>query len=405
MPHGGAFEDLKILEFGGGAATPLASRYFAEHGARVVRVESRRRPDFLRVLGLGPSNPHGLDGAPMFILLNADKESVCLDLSKPEGVEVARKLVAWADVVSENFSPGVMGRFGLDYERCRRVNPSLVMVSGCLFGQTGPERAYPGFGGQSSAIAGFNHLTGWPDREAVGPFGTISDSIAARYVGLLIASAVLERRRTGKGRYIDASQFEACVYSLSEVIVRASATGESLSRRGNHDEAAAPHAIYPCAGVDRWIAIAVFSDREWEALRAAMGDPDWARAPALARVEGRLVEQEELDRRIADWTRGQEAVALMERLQAVGVEAGVVATYDDLLADPQLRFRGHFRTLRHAKLGEMHFEHSGILLGEHPRSMRAPGPDLGEHTRAVLEEIAGLSKAEIERLMGAGVLA
>src|SRR5262249_49804030 len=152
-----------------------------------------------------------------------------------------RRLAAWADVVCENFSPGVMGKLGLDYETLARENPSLVMLSCSLYGQTGPQRTYPGFGGQSSAIAGFNHLTGWPDREALGPFGTIVDSLAPRYVALALTAALLERRKTGRGAFIDLAQIEAAVYTLSEMVCRFSANAEIVSRAGNRDEVAAPH--------------------------------------------------------------------------------------------------------------------------------------------------------------------
>ena len=227
------------------------------------------------------------------------------------------------------------------------------MVSSCLFGQTGPQRMYPGFGGQGSAIAGFNHLTGWPDREAVGPAGTITDSLSPRYVALLIAAALFHRERTGEGQYIDVSQIETGVYSLSEAIVRASARGEVMTRRGNHAEDAAPHAIYPCAGEDRWIAIAVFSDEEWRRLCAALGARELAADPRFATLAGRLAHEDALDAALAERTRAHEACALMHRLQAAGVEAGVVQTCDDLLRDPQLAHRGHFVRLAHRHLGEL----------------------------------------------------
>ena len=282
----------------------------------------------------------------MFVLMNPNKLSVAVNLSKPEGVAVALRLVRWADVVSENFSPRAMAKWGLSYERLRELRPDLVMVSSCLFGQTGPQRMYPGFGGQGSAIAGFNHLTGWPDREAVGPSGTITDSLSPRYVALLIAAALFHRERTGEGQYIDVSQIETGVYSLSEVIVRASARGEVMTRRGNHAEDAAPHAIYPCAGEDRWIAIAVFSDEEWRRLCEALDAPGLARDPRFASLADRLAHEEALDAALSERTRVFEPAALMQRLQAAGVEAGVVQTCADLLQDPQLAHRGHFVRLR-----------------------------------------------------------
>jgi len=402
--NGGIFAGTKILELGAGAAGPVVTRYFADHGATVVRIESSKRPDFLRLLHLTPNSPHGLDGAPMFVLMNPNKQSVAVNLKKPEGVEVVKRLVRWADVVSENFSPKAMVGWGLDWPRLQELKPDLVMVSSCLFGQTGPQRMYPGFGGQGSAIAGFNHMTGWPDREAVGPHGTITDSLSPRYVAFLVAAALWERRRTGKGQYLDVSQIECGVYSLSEMIVRRSARGEVMSRRGNESEDAAPHGVYPCAGEDRWIAIAVPSDAEWRVLREAMGDPEWARDPRLDAAEGRRAAREALDGHLAEWTRAHDAHELMRTLQAAGVPAGAVQNTDDLLRDPQLAHRGHFQTLRHVHLGELPFEHYGIRLSESPPRLRTPGPNLGEHTEAVCRDVLGYTREEVERLVADEVL-
>jgi crotonobetainyl-CoA:carnitine CoA-transferase CaiB-like acyl-CoA transferase len=207
----GAWHGVRILEFGSGAAGPIATRYFAEHGATVIRIESRSRPDFLRVYALGPDNPHGLDGAPMFDALNAGKRSVALNLKHPAAVDLVRRLVGWADGVAENFAPRAMRGFGLDYDRLTQDKPDLVMISACLNGQTGPHKDYPGFGGQGSALSGFNALTGWPDREPVGPHGTITDSLAPRFVAAALAAGLLYRRRTGRGVYLDLSQVEAAI--------------------------------------------------------------------------------------------------------------------------------------------------------------------------------------------------
>lgn len=395
----GVYDGLNVLELGSGAAGPVATKYFAEQGARVVRIESAARPDFLRVLFLTKDSPHGLDGSPMFVLLNPGKESVSIDMSREEGVALVKRLVAWADVVAENFSPGVMAKWGLEAEAIRALHPEAIVVSGCLFGQTGPQRKYPGFGGQGSAIAGFNHVTGWPDREAHGPYGTITDSLAPRYVALAIAAALLERRRTGRGRSIDLSQIEAGVYSLSEMIVRQSANGEGECRRGNANEHAAPHGVYPCTGDDRWIAIAVRDDAAWQALGRALGDPDWMQAANLARAEGRAARSDAIDARLADHTRAHDALALAERLQAAGVEAAPVQDLDDLLADPQLAHRGHFVRLRHAPLGELAFERSGFRLSASPGGFARPGPNLGEHNGSVLGGILGLTRDEIASLV------
>jgi len=400
----GVFDGIRVLELGAGAAGPVATRYFADHGATVVKVESATRPDFMRLVQYRKDDPRGLDAQPLYVLMNPNKKNVSIDLSRPEGVELVLRLVDWADVVAENFSPRAMAKWGLDYASLRPRKPGLIMVSSCLFGQTGPQREYPGFGGQGAALAGFNHLTGWPDRAAVGPHGTITDSLSPRYVACLVTAALLHRERTGEGQYLDVSQIETGVYSLSEMIVRCSARGEVMGRQGNRCEWAAPHGVYPCRGEDRWIAIAVFSDVEWRLLRRQLGNPPFGQDPRFATAAGRLEHVDELDGCLAAVTRGQDAHELAERLQQAGVEAGVVQDVEELNRDPQLEHRGHFRELHHEHLGPLRFENYAIRIAGAPPELRTPGPHLGENTREVLRDLLGLPEPEIDRLAAAGVL-
>ncbi len=408
----GVFRGLRVLELGAGAAGPVATGYLAEQGATVIRIESAKRPDFLRLLHVTAKNrndPGIYDQAPMFALLNPDKQSLTLDLKSPEAVAIVERLVAeWADVVAENFAPGVMERFGLGWDRIHALDPAVVMVRGCLFGQTGPQKAYPGFGGQGAAIAGFNHLTGWRDTEALGPYATITDSLSPRFVAATLLAALFERERTGEGQCIDVSQIETGVYCLSEAIARHSAGGESLERMGNASEVAAPHGVFPCRpdaddGRERWIAIAVRDDTAWRALVESMGRPDWATRSELAESAGRLAAAASIERALAGWTAGQEVFALAESLQAAGVEAGPVQDFKDLVEDPQLAHRDHFVQLDHAALGPLAFERRGYRLSDTPGGICKPGPLLGEHTRVVLAEVLGLDDSEIDRLEAEGV--
>jgi benzylsuccinate CoA-transferase BbsF subunit len=405
MGESGVYAGLHILELGAGAAGPVATRYFAEQGATVIRVESSVRPDFLRLLPAPPDEPVDLDAAPMFALLNPDKWSVSIDLRKPAGVELVLRLADWADVVAQGFAPGVMDELGLGPTQLLARKPALIVVTSSLFGQTGPQRHYPGFGSQGSAIAGFDHLTGWPDREPIGPYATITDSLSPRYGALLIAAALLERSRGGGGQHIDVAQVETGVYSLSEMVVRCSANGESVARAGNREPGAAPHGVYPCAGEDTWIAIAVAGDEEWRALVAALGAPTWAREPRFATAAGREANQDDLDARLAAWTRESGAYLLMAQLQEAGVPAGVVQHLDELRQDPQLAHRRHFVPLDHAVLGVLPYERSGFRLSASPGGFDDSGPLLGEDNDMVLGEILGLSAAEIEQLLADDVIA
>src|SRR5205085_6476178 len=178
-------------------------------------------------------SPGGLDGAHHFAVLNANKLSIALNLSRPEGVAVACRLALWADAVAENFAPGAMAKWGLDYATLVKERPDLVMISTCLNGQTGPHRNYPGFGGQGSALSGFNHLTGWPDREPIGPYGTITDSLAPRFVATALAAALLHHRATGDGVYVDLSQVECAAWTLSDWLLAYKRDGVIGERLGN----------------------------------------------------------------------------------------------------------------------------------------------------------------------------
>jgi len=402
------FAGTTLLELGGGAAGPVATRYFADHGATVIRVESRRRPDFLRILRMTPTTKGGVDGSEHFAVLNANKLSVALDLSKPEGVGVARRLALWADAVAENFAPGAMAKWGLDYASLVKARPDLVMISTCLNGQTGPERHYPGFGGQGSALAGFNHLTGWPDREPVGPYGTITDSLSPRFAALLLASALLHRARTGEGQHIDLSQVEAGIVCLTESMLAWTANGEVLGRMGNRSRHAAPHGVFRAAdrdGRERWIAIAVHDDADWARLVDALGRPAWATAPALATAAGRLAAVDAIETALEAWTRARDAEATAALLQAAGVDAAPVADLGDLHDDPQLAHRRHFRPVEHPVLGRHPVETHAIRFSDMEPEIARPAPRLGEHTEHVLRDLYGMDGEEFARLSAAGVFA
>lgn len=403
------FTGLRILELGAGAAGPVAARYFVEHGAQVIRVESASRPDFIRLLhlgGAGSSDVAALDRAPMFAMLNAGKKSVALDLTGSEARVLVARLARESDVVIENFTPGVLAKWGLAPNALFEKNRRLIVVSSSLFGQTGPHRDYPGFGGQGAALAGFNHLTGWPDREPIGPYGTITDSLAPRFLAAAVAAALLERERTGTGRILDVSQVETGVYALSAAIAEASACGASRGRLGNRSPWAAPHGIYPCAGDDRWLALAVWSESEWRALVAFLGEPAWCRNERFADLEARLANVVILDQHLAEWTRSEDADALAERLQAAGIEAAAVADCAALLGDPQLAHRGHFVRVPHPALGEVAAERCGFRLASAAAvsGLTRGGPGLGEHSREVLAAI-GVGNDDYARLVRERVVA
>jgi benzylsuccinate CoA-transferase BbsF subunit len=280
----------------------------------------------------------------------------------------------------------------------------MIMVSSCLWGQTGPERAYPGFGGQGSALAGFNYLTGWPNREPLGPFGTITDSLSPRYTAVAICAALLRRERTGRGTFIDVSQVETAVYSLTEWLLAYSATGRSFGRIGNRSLHAVPHGVFAAAGEERWIALAVHSDDDWKRLRAALADPVWARSPELDRLDGRLAGIDAIEAGIAAWARERNAEEAVAQLRSAGLDAALVEDMQDLLADDQLAHRGHFNELAHPVLGRHVVEANGMRFSDSPMRFERPAPCLAADSEHVYREILGLADAELAELKNAGVL-
>jgi crotonobetainyl-CoA:carnitine CoA-transferase CaiB-like acyl-CoA transferase len=397
----GAWSGTTIIEFGTGAAGPIAVRYFAEHGATVVRIESRTRPDFLRTYG--SNGPHGLEGSDMFDSLNVGKLGVTLNLKHPEGAAIARALIKKAGTVAENFAPRAMRGFGLDYATISEEIPEIVMVSSCLQGQTGPHRDYPGFGGQGSALGGYNILTGWPDREPIGPFGTITDSLAPRFVASALAAGLLYKRRTGRGVYLDVSQAESAVYSLSPWVADFSANGTIGTRQGNRSNRFAPQGAYPCSGDDRWVAVACADDLSWRNLAGVLGI-DERDADRLGSLEDRMGALDEIDEMIASWTTDRESGEVRDVLQSAGVEAVPVADLGDAFGDPQLIHRGHFVPLEHPLMGECFYERNGFRLSDAEGGYVRTSPLLGEHNEMVLGEILGMGSGEIARLRDEGIL-
>lgn len=397
-----ALEGLKVVDFSWVLAAPLMVKYLSDHGATVVHIESGTRPDNARMSAPHKPGVPKVDASGMFAYVNSNKYSLSLNLNHPQGLRIARKLIAWGDVVVENFGPGTMARWGLAYDDIVKIKPDIIMLQCSMLGQTGPRAGERGFGIALTGLAGFTHLTGWPDRGPTPPFGAYTDFIAPIFGAAALMSALDYRRRTGKGQCIDVSQYEAGVHFAAAAILDRTVNGREGTRAGNRNPGAAPHHAYRCRGNDRWCAIAVFSDAEWHAFCRAIGNPDWTGAPGFATLTGRKANENELDRLVEAWTVNFSAEEVMETLQACGIGAGVVQNAEDLLNDPQLKHRGYFWWMEHRDLGA--FPHLGqaFKLSGTPARARMPSPRLGEHTEMVCREILGLSDDEFVALLGAG---
>ena len=264
------FEGVKIADFSWIGVGPITAKYFADHGATVVRVETEHPADRLRLVGPFKDNVPGVNRCQFFASFNTSKMSLALNLKRPEGIEVAKRLMRWADVCLDSFTAGTMAELGLGYEVARELNPSIVMASTCLLGQTGPAARLAGYGYHAAAICGFYEITGWDDRPPAGPFNAYTDTIAPRFLAATLMAALDHRRRTGEGQYIDQAQMESSLYFSRPRLLDHQLGGRVPRRAGNESPTAAPHDAYPCAGEDEWCAIAVESDAQWRS--AAAGD-------------------------------------------------------------------------------------------------------------------------------------
>ena len=397
------FTGVRVADFSWVIAAPLATQYLAIHGAEVIRIESSLHPDTLR-FNQPMVNGIGLDNCTYYAGYNMGKLGLSLDLRRPEAIRLAKVLVASCDVVAENFTPGAMDRLGLGYETLRQVRPDVIMLSLSLGGQTGPERSYKGYGTVIQASSGVTHLTGWPDRPPAGTGVAYTDFLAGPIAGAVLIAALEHRRRSGEGQYIDLSEQEAALYGLDAALLDQTVNGVTETRAGNRHPAAAPHGVYPCLGDDRWLTIAVFGDAQWDALVETMGRPDWALEERFTTLLGRKANEKELDGLMAAWTEDQESQELMRRLQAADVPAGAVQDTADLHDDPQLCYRGHFLDLDHPIFGSTPFDALPYRLdGSTPLPPR-PAPLIGQHNRAILQELLGLSASEYEALERDGVL-
>jgi benzylsuccinate CoA-transferase BbsF subunit len=398
------FEGLKVADFSWAAAGPQVSRELAEHGATVVVIENHRHLSPLRTFGPFKDSQPGIDRSAFYAEYNTNKLCISLDITKPRGKEVAGKLVEWADIVAESMSPGTMAGLGLDYDSCRRLNPGVIYLSTSQQGQYGPHHLFKGVGHHVNAVSGYSATTGWPDSDPTMVFSAYSDFIAPWYSLIAIMGALLRRRRTGQGMYIEQSQMECGVTFVAPHLLDCAVNGRNLGRRGNRDTYMSPHGIYPSLGSDRWVAIAVQDEEQWQSLCRAMGHPEWTRDPRFATVHDRKENEDELDRLVGEWTRGYAAGELMALLQEAGVPAGAVRTCEDLLNDPQLKHRRHFRVLDHPVIGPHSYHAPAYQLSETPCRLTRAAPCLGQDNRYVYKEILGLSDDDIADMLAEGVI-
>ncbi len=418
------FAGLRVADFSWVGVGPLVAKYLSDHGAEVIRIESSTYPEALRRVGPFVNDEPGIDNSGYYANFNSSKLGISLNLKHPRAAELAKRLVATCDIVTESFTPGTMARFGLDYESLRGAREDLLMISMPLYGQTGPWASYMGYGHVLQAAAGYNHLTGWPDAEPIGTGVAYTDFLVPHFAAIALIAALDYRRRTGKGQYVDFGQLEAAVHGLGTAILDWTANAHDQIRLGNHDPEAAPHNAYQCRD-GRWIVIACATEKHWEALKAALGRPEWCDMDRMRRRWQRLNEQKEIDRHLGFWfqdfTRFEDEPELQteegfdappirkfttqevfELMQSFGVPCGIVQSPEAMRSDPQLAHRHHYWTLRHTAMGERAYDGPAFRLSKTPGELTKAAPCMGEDNEYVYRELLGLGEDEFYELLADG---
>ncbi|MGE0597953.1 MAG: CaiB/BaiF CoA transferase family protein [Dehalococcoidia bacterium] len=392
---------IRVLDFCWMIAGPLTTRLLADLGAEVIKVESMARVDRIREVGVQPATPHAETNG-VFNDCNVNKKSILLNLGSPKGVEIARLLAAKSDVVTSNFTPDRMVRWGLGYEHLKPLKPELIVASMPVMGTEGSHSSWRAVGNGVIAMAGLNAHTGFAHREPFG-LGTLHSDFTSPYLGALqIMAALHHRDRTGEGQFIELAQYEATIHLLDTELLEYLVDGVVPPRRGNSSRQYAPHGVYRCAGDDHWIAISIRNVDEWKALCRVLGLEELSFRRDLASIEGRLAAAEEIDGAIGSRTKSSDDWALSAALQASGVCASPVENVSDLVNRDPMR-NGFLEEIQHPAGVSMLLQHEPITWNGDRLPIRR-APFLGEHSASVYGELLGLGEDEVAELAAEGVI-
>jgi crotonobetainyl-CoA:carnitine CoA-transferase CaiB-like acyl-CoA transferase len=402
------FEGIKVIQLCWAGVGVYTCNYLSHYGATTIRVETSTRPDPVRLFApYAPTykagEPVGLERSAFYTITHTAPEmGISLNFKTPEGIDIFKKLVAWADVVAEGFPAGVMDKQGLNYEGLKQINPNIIMFRTCGYGHTGPMAEQPGFGSILTAVTMMDNIVGWPDRPPVPPSTYYTDQLSPMYASLSIMAALDYKKRTGKGQYIDHSQIETGLNYMTPLILDYQVNHREFKPKGNKSDYAAPHGIYRCLGEDRWAAISVTTDEEWKNFVKAIGTPRWSEAKKYATSASRLKYSDELDKLVESWTSNYPPEAVEEILQAAGVGAGTVSSSKDIDEDPQMNYYNFYRELDHPFVGKLRYYHPApIKLSAVETAVQRPLL-LGEHTDQICTKILFMTQGEVDALRKKG---
>ncbi|MCC6238267.1 MAG: CoA transferase [Dehalococcoidia bacterium] len=398
-------DGVRVLDLTWFGAGPIATRALASLGADVIRVETAKRPDGLRVAAPRPAGATSLNVSGYYNNFNSDKRSIALDLTTPRGHELGLELVRWADVFMTNMTNRAVAKIGMDGATVSAANPSIIALYQPMQGLTGPHAEFQGFGAILSTICGVNHLAGFEVNPPAGVGSNYPDYVVNPLQGVTaLIAAIRHRRRTGEGQLIDMSQLESSTAAMSGPLFATMNSEYRHARLGNRVLHAAPHGAYPLAGADEWLVIACLDEAQWRALARACGHEEWATDPRFAHLEARKAHEDELDALVGTWTAALDGLEAMERLQSAGVPAGLAQRASAVLADPHLGERGYFVYLDHAEAGRRAYDGPPFRLSRTPARLERPAPMLGEHTFEVASTVLGLRADEVAALIADGTL-
>lgn len=402
--NGLPFAGLKVADFSWIGVGPITAKSLADHGATVVRVESANRIDGLRLQPPFTDGEAGQNRSNFFGAFNTSKLSLSIDLKNEGGIRVARRLVEWADVVIDSWTPGAMERLGLGPDAIREVNPDVITVTTSLLGTGGPFSSMAGYGYHAAAIAGFFDLVGWPDLPPDGPWLAYTDTIGPRFIATTLLAALDRRNRTGEGCHIEAAQLEIALQLLAPELLHHELDGAEPERLGNRSPDMAPQGVYPCAGDDAWVAITVTDDEAWSRFRAALDNPSWAMGAMLDNADGRLANHDAIDIAISAWTAERTESDVEQLLRSAGIAVGKPQRSSDLMVDPQYEQRGFYHWLDHSETGNTPYAGHAYRIEGYDHGPRTAAPMLGEHTFEVLTDLLGYNEDEIAEIAASGCL-
>ena len=397
--------NVRVCDFTWIGAGSYTTKILADYGADVIKVESRGRLDSLRDAKPFKDGIAGVNRSGYFADRNSSKRSITVDLKSEEGRQLVRQLIAGSDVVTNNFTPGVMERFGLGYKDVVAIRPDIVYLSMSMQGQDGPEANYLGYGLTMGAVTGLHYLCGLPEQDPAGTGTNFPDHVPnPTHAAFAVLAALRHRARTGKGQFIDLAQIEPTVSLLGPAVLGYTANHAVAQRRGSQHVPAAPHGVYPTRGQDRWIAISATDDASWAALALTLKCTALAQDRRYKSGLDRWRNRQALDADLSALTSGREGHDLMVELQKAGVPAGVVQDASDVLRDPQLVAREHWVYLDHPEMGSTVYGALPVKFSRANGKPRRPAPLLGQHTDEVLKEKLNLTPDDISGLHERGVL-